>query len=106
MSSSFPRVARFCVPLLLASVLSACATPHDHAALDKRLAELERRAAELDAQNSVDPPHQSREEIEAEIKTLERQRAELLLRYTEKHPSVKVIDQRLEILYAQLRMLE
>jgi len=106
MSSSVLRFARFYVLLLLATVLSGCASPHDHAALNQRLAELERRAAQLDAQDAVEPPHQSREEIEAEIKALQRQRAELLLRYTEKHPSVKVIDQRLEILNAQLRMLQ
>jgi hypothetical protein len=50
-------------------------------------------------------PHRSREEIDADIRNLEAERAELLAKYAEAHPDVRAVDRRLRILREEREML-
>lgn len=51
-------------------------------------------------------PHRSREEIDADIRSLEAERADLLTRYAAAHPDVRAVDRRLRILHEQREMLD
>jgi hypothetical protein len=94
----------------LAFALAACASnappKADTPSLEQRVLELEHRIEMLEARPEVKPPYRSKEEIQANIKSLEAERGELLTRYFAQHPAIKDIDRRLEILNSQLKMLE
>lgn len=51
-------------------------------------------------------PHRSREEIDADIQSLEAERADLLTKYAVAHPDVRAVDRRLRILKEQREMLD
>ena len=51
-------------------------------------------------------PHRSREEIDADIQSLEAERADLLSKYAPAHPDVRAVDRRLRILREQREMLD
>lgn len=51
-------------------------------------------------------PHRSREEIDADIQSLEAERADLLTKYAVAHPDVRAVDRRLRILREQREMLD
>lgn len=51
-------------------------------------------------------PYRSREEIDADIQSLESERADLLTKYSVAHPDVRAIDRRLRILREQREMLD
>jgi hypothetical protein len=53
----------------------------------------------------VPRPLRPREDIEADIRTLEAQRADLLTRYAPAHPDVRAVERRLAILRAQFELL-
>ncbi len=74
--------------------------------LEQRLSDLERRVQRLESRPPVQAPYRSREEIQAQVKELEAERAKLLTRFTEQYPDVKDLDRRLLILNYQLKMLE
>jgi hypothetical protein len=73
---------------------------------EQRLSDLERRVQRLEGRPPVEAPYRSREEIEAQIKELQTQRAKLLVKFTAEHPAVRDIDRKLLILDEQLRMLQ
>jgi len=105
-----PTLSLSCLTVALAFALAACGTQMppkaDAPSLEQRLFDLERRTERLEARPAVQPPHRSREEIQAHIKALEAERSKLLIDYLPQHPAIKDIDRRLEILNVQLRMLE
>ena len=73
---------------------------------EQRLSELERRVDRLESRPDIQTPYRNREEIESQVKALEKERAALLTKYTERHPAVLDIDRRLLILGNQLKLLE
>lgn len=75
-------------------------------ATQQRLDELERRVQRLEGRPPVESPYRGREDVQAHIKTLEAERAKLLVKYTDQHPAVRDIDRRLLILNEQLGMLK
>ena len=99
---------RSCVTVALALALAACvshAPPKtDTPSLEQRMFELERRMERLEARPVVEPPYRSKAEIQANIRALENERAQLLTRYRAEHPAIRDIDRRLEILNSQLKM--
>lgn len=92
----------------LVLVLTACAAvpPEKSEAppLTQRVNALEERVERLEARPVIQPPLRSRAEIEAHIKSLEAERAKLLVDYLPQHPAIRDIDRRLDILNAQLKM--
>jgi len=72
----------------------------------QRLDDLERRMQRLEGRPPVEAPYRNREEIQAHIKTLEAERAKLLVKYTDQHPAVRDIDRKLLILNEQLGMMK
>jgi chromosome segregation ATPase len=76
--------------------------------IQNRVESLERRVESLERRDTVipAPPLRTREEIEANIQTLEKERDELMIKYTEAHPVVRDLDRRLRILREQLEMLQ
>ena len=110
MSQRRPILSLYCLTVALTFALVACGTQAppkaDTPSLEQRLFDLERRTERLEARPAVQPPHRSKEEIQAHIKTLEAERSKLLIDYLPQHPATKDIDRRLEILNVQLRMLE
>ena len=110
MSPTRPILSLSCLTVALAFALAACGTQAppkaDTPSAEQRLFDLERRMERLEARPAVQPPHQTREEIQAHIKALENERSRLLVDYHAQHPAIKDIDRRLEILNVQLRMLE
>ena len=105
-----PILSRSFMTVVLAFALAACASnvppKADTPSLEERVLELEHRIEMLEARPEVKPPYRSKEEIQANIKSLEAERGELLTRYFAQHPAIKDIDRRLEILNSQLKMLE
>lgn len=97
------------VALAIALVLTACETPvpakREASPLAQRVNELEHRVERLEARPAVQPPLRSKDEIEAHIKSLEAERAKLLVDYLPQHPAIRDIDRRLDILNTQLKML-
>lgn len=88
-----------------ASAPSRTAEPSLEQATAQRLDDLERRMQRLEGRPPVQEPYRSREEVQAHIKTLETERARLLVKYTDQHPVVRDIDRRLLILNEQLQKL-
>lgn len=74
--------------------------------IEHRLLELERRMDRMEARLAVAPPYRNRAEIQAQIRELETERAELLTRYLPQHPAIRDIDRMLWILDKQLKELE
>jgi hypothetical protein len=105
-------VLRYALNILLVLLVSGCAVPQsvpptvEQATVNQRLDELERRVQRLEGRPVVEMPYRGREEVQAHIKSLEAERARLLVKYTDQHPAVKDIDRRLLILNEQLRKLE
>lgn len=92
-----------------AMLLAGCGSPpvrQPDATTEQRLFELERRVDRLENRPDIQVPYRNREEIESQVKALEKQRAELLTKYTERHPAIRDIDRRLLILGNQLKLLE
>lgn len=110
MSPLFPILSRFCLKLALAFALAACGsiapTRTDTPLLEQRMLELEHRMERLEARPEIKPPYRSQAEIQAHIKALQDERAELLTRYFDQHPAIRDIDRRLDILDRQLKMPE
>jgi hypothetical protein len=110
MPSLFQILYRSCLTTSLAFSLLACTTQTppqaDTPSLEQRMFELERRMERLEARTWVEPPYRSKAEIQAHIKTLQSERAELLTRYLDQHPEIRDIDRKLEILNNQLKMQE
>jgi hypothetical protein len=52
------------------------------------------------------PMNRNRADIEADIRSMELQRSELLARFVSAHPDVRALDRRLQIRRKQLEMLE
>lgn len=71
----------------------------------QRLDDLERRMQRLEGRPPVQEPYRNREEIQEHIKSLESERAKLLVKYTDQHPAVRDIDRKLLILNEQLQKL-
>jgi hypothetical protein len=98
------------VALALAFALAGCGSngllKTDTPSTEQRLLELERRMDRMEARFSVAPPYRNKAEIQAHIKELEAERAELLTRYLPQHPAIKDIDRMLWILDKQLKELE
>lgn len=97
--------------IALVLALTACApqTPlpkTDAASQEQRLFDLERRMQRLEARPQIEPPYRNQAEIQANISELEAERVKLRVGYTDQHPAIKDIDRKLEILNAQLKMLE
>jgi len=105
-----PILSRAWLTVALSFSLAACgsqAPPKtDTPSLEQRMSELERRVESLEARPVVKPPYRNRAEIQANIRALEDERAELLTHYLPQHPYIKGIDRELEILNSQLKMLE
>jgi hypothetical protein len=103
---------RFWLSLGAALALAGCGgapvRQHDaaDASLDQRVFDLERRVERLENRPDIQVPYRNREEIEAQIKALEKERAVLLTKYTERHPAVRDIDRSLLILVNQRKLLE
>lgn len=96
--------------LALGLLLTACAShevnlPEAAATTEQRVADLERRVQRLEGRPPVAAPNRSPEDIQAHIKSLESDRARLLVKYTDQHPAVRDIDRKLLILNEQLRQL-
>lgn len=95
-----------------ALLLAACAQPPppppDLGSINQRLTRLEAQVDSLERllTNLPSPPLRSRAEIVANVRALERQRAELLQKYTPAHPDVREIDLRLRLLRLQLEFLD
>ena len=110
MSHALPTLIRSCLTVALAFALAACGSVSppktEPPTLEQRVLELERRMEILEARPVVEPPFRSREEIQAQIKTLEQERSVLLTRYYDQHPAIRDIDRRLGILNTQLKLLE
>lgn len=93
-------------------LLSACAqqpAPSSQApTVEQRLQKLEGRVESLERRDTIAPapPLRSREEIEAQIRSLESERVRLLAGYQVAHPDVRDVDRRLQLLKKQLEMLE
>jgi chromosome segregation ATPase len=93
-------------------LLGACAQPSqppaDAAALARRVQNLEGRVESLERRDTIDPaqPLRTRAQIEANIQSLEAERATLLSKYQSAHPDVRDIDRRLQLLRKQLEMLD
>lgn len=51
-------------------------------------------------------PYSSRTELEEQLKSMQRHRAELVVRYTELHPDVRLLDSEMEILLLQIEMAQ
>lgn len=98
----------FPVGLLLAGCASHEVVPPAarQAATERHLEDLERRMQRLESRPPVEAPYGKREDVQSRIDQLETERGNLLLKYTEQHPSVRTIDRKLLILREQLRMLE
>jgi hypothetical protein len=93
--------------------LAGCAAPPpavapELVAMQQRLQALEQRVEVLERYiwNLPSPPNRSRDEIERDIRSLERRRATLLERYTNAHPYVREIDLSLRLLKLQLEMMD
>lgn len=110
MSPLFTKLSLTCPATALAFVLTACGSHApsnpDVPSLEQRVDALERRMDSLETRPEVKPPFRNKAEIQAHIEALEVQRAQLQTRYLAPHPEIKDIDRKLDILYAQLRMLE
>ena len=52
------------------------------------------------------PPYSSRQDLEEQLKNMQRHRAELVVRYTELHPDVRLLDSEMEILLLQIEMAQ
>lgn len=78
------------------------------ATINARLDRLEAQVELLDRllTNVPSPPLRSRAEIVANIRQLERRRAELLERYTPSHPNVREVDLSLRLLRLQLDVID
>ena len=59
----------------------------------------------LEGRPPVQEPYRNREEIQEHIKSLETERAKLLVKYTDQHPAVRDIDRKLLILNEQLQKM-
>lgn len=110
MESASAALNRSCLALALALGLAACAayapgksgTP----SLEQRVGDLEQRVDKLDAGSGGEPARPSKAAIEAEIRSLEQERRQLLTRYYEQHPAIVAIDRRLAILHSELEALQ
>lgn len=102
----------FPLSLGVAMLLAGCGSSPERqvdatdAPTEQRLFELERRVDRLENRPDIQVPYRNREEIESQVKVLEKQRAVLLTKYTERHPAIRDIDRRLLILGNQLKLLE
>ena len=110
MSPTRPIPSLSCLTVAFAFALAGCGTQTppkaDPPSLEQRLFDLERRMERLEARPAVQSPYRNKKEIQAQIKALEDERTQLLIDYHAQHPAIKDIDRRLEILNAQLRMVE
>jgi hypothetical protein len=110
MSHPLPIFSLSCLTVALTFALAACGTQAppkaDTPSVEQRLFDLERRMERLEARPAVQPAYRTREEIQAHIKSLEEERARLLVDFHAQHPAIRDIDRRLEILNVQLRLLE
>ncbi len=52
----------------------------------------------------IPPPYSSKDTLETKLENLQRRREELLLRYTELHPDVRLLDAQMRILRQQIDM--
>lgn len=99
---------------IAAALCAACAPPQPQvpaaelATINARLDRLEAQVDSLERllTNVPSPPLRSRAEIVANIRQLERRRAELLERYTASHPSVREVDLSLRLLRLQLDVID
>jgi hypothetical protein len=98
------------VALIASLQMIGCAAPPapDLSSIDERLRQLDARITTLERllTNLPSPPMRNRAEIVANIQSLEKQRAELLTRYTSAHPNVREIDLSLRLLRLQLDFLD
>lgn len=100
--------------LALGLWLSACAShemaipeaTQGAATTEQRVADLERRVQRLEGRPPVEAPNRNLEDIQAHIKSLESERARLLVKYTDQHPAVRDIDRKLLILNEQLQLMK
>jgi phage shock protein A len=94
--------------LLLGACAQQPAPPPASMSTEQRLQRLEGRVESLERRDTIAPyyPLRSREEIAAQIQSLESQRAELLASYSSAHPDVRAIDRELAMLKRQLGMLD
>ncbi len=103
-------------PIAIAAALglTACVQPPaappqpSGPSIEQRVQDLEWRLDALERYVTSMPsaPLRSRAEIEANIRSLESQRTQLLLRYQPAHPDIRDIDLRLRLLRGQLQMLD
>jgi hypothetical protein len=101
------KLSLICPAVALAFALTACAshaTPHPAASSPSQHVDAPERLQTPDTQ--VQPPFRNRAEIQANIEALEVERAQLQTRYLAPHPEIRDIDRQLDILYAQIKMLE
>jgi hypothetical protein len=96
--------------LIASLLLAACAAPPapDLSSIEERLRKLDDRITSLERllTNLPSPPMRSRVEILKNIQSLERRRADLLVRYTPAHPDVREIDLSLRLLRLQIDFLD
>lgn len=91
-------------------LLSACARqpapPPQEMTVEQRLQKLEGKVESLERRDPIAPapPLRGREEIEAQIRSLESERVRLLASYQSAHPDVRDVDRRLQLLKKQLEM--
>jgi hypothetical protein len=106
-----PRLAALAATVLAAACAQAplpAAPDGQTLSAEQRLQNLEWRVDALERfiTNVPGIPQRSRAEIEANIRSLEQRRVELLQRYLPPHPAIREIDLSLKLLRWQLQMLD